>query len=107
MRPIVALTAFVAAAGLLLASLPADAQTRTRSGAKARTVYVNPSQPPRARITVRRARTYLDAGTDVAPMSKSYTDYALSPLERPYRNYDPAQSFRSPLPDTWSFPGYW
>ena len=107
MRPIVALTVFVAAAGLVLASMPADAQTRKRSGAKPRTVYVNPSQPPRARITVRRARTYLDAGTEVGPMTKSYTDYARSPLDAPYRNYDPASSFRSPLPDTWSFPGYW
>ena len=107
MRPIIVLTAFVAGAGLLLATLPADAQTRKRTGANSRTVYANPGQPPRARITVRRARTYLDAGTDVAPMSKSYTDYARSPLHAPYRNYDPAQSFRSPLPDTWTFPGYW
>jgi hypothetical protein len=106
MRPIILLTAIVAASGLLLASLPSDAQTRQR-GAKSRTVYANPSQPPRARITVRRARTYLDAGTEVGPMTKSYTDYARSPLHAPYRHYDPTSSFRSPLPDTWSFPGYW
>ena len=107
MRPVV-LSAFVAAAGMvLLAAQPADAQDR-RQGARPRVIYVNPDQPrTRTRITVRRERSFLDAGTEVGPMTKSYTDYARSPLEAPWRNWDPAQSFRSPLPDTWTFPGYW
>lgn len=106
MRAIVLLTAFTAAAGFFAVAGEAEAQSTRRTVANPRVVYINPA-PPRARITVRRARSYLDAGTEVGPMTKSYTDYAVSPLDRPYRNYDPTETYRSPLPDSFRFPGYW
>ena len=36
------------------------------------------AQPPRARITVQR-RSFLDAGTQVIPGDRKFTDYAIPP----------------------------
>jgi|RhiMetdeSRZDD1v2_1073273.scaffolds.fasta_scaffold00320_29 hypothetical protein len=75
------LTATAAALAFLLASLPADAQTRKRVRQEVDGLPGVKQYP--TRITVRRARTYLDPGTEVLPMSRSYTDYAVPP------NYSP------------------
>ena len=82
------LTALAAAAAVLLASMPADAQTRKRAARnfesyqdwKAKRAYAaRYAGGPRARFTVRRERSFLDPGTEVEPMSRSYTDYAIPP----------------------------
>ena len=61
---------------------------------------------PRARITVER-RSFLDAGTEVVPGERKFTDYAIppnySPLNAalgPFKDYR-----RAPLLDPWDFPG--
>ncbi len=86
------LTAVALAAAVALTSAPADAQTRRQ--------YQVEKQKQRAstRITVRRARSYLDPGTEVLPRSRSYTDYAVPPMYRPNDAWDPARSWRFPLP---------
>ena len=73
-------TAVATATAFLIASWPADAQTRRRVRQDLDSYQVK--RPP-TRITVRRARSYLDPGTEVLPMSRSYTDYAVPP------NYSP------------------
>ena len=69
---VVAVTAF--------ATPPADAQTQTRTkryyvDQRGRVVAVN---RPRARITV-APRSFLDAGTEVLPGERKFTDYAFPP----------------------------
>jgi hypothetical protein len=59
----------------------------------------------RTHITV-TPRSYLDPGTEVLPMSRSYTDYAVPPRYNPHVAFDPANERRSPLPETWYLPGY-
>lgn len=67
------LAAVAAAAGLLLATIPADAQDRART-----------------RITVQK-RSYLDAGTVIKPGDGKYHDYAF-PVESRYPSYGPFQA---------------
>lgn len=80
------LTAFAVAAAVVLASWPADAQTRKRTrnfesyqDYRANRANARIASRPSARITVRRQRSFLDPGTEVEPMSRSYTDYAIPP----------------------------
>ena len=81
----VSLTAFVAVAAafaILAATLPAEAQ----------------SERARTRITVKKQRSYLDAGTTVKPGEGRYLDYAF-PLYSRYPNYGPYPDIsRWPLP---------
>jgi hypothetical protein len=98
------LTAIAVATGFVLASWPADAQTRRRVRQDLESYQVK--RPP-TRITVRRARSYLDPGTEVLPMSQSYTDYAIPPGHFPSRIWDTTNNFRFPLPDYYYLPGYW
>ncbi len=106
-----ALTAVTAAVTVVLATWPAEAQTRKRARVSLErpqvtrtTVRVN---RPATRITVRKARSYLDPGTEVLPMSRSYTDYALPPQYTPNDAWDPARARRYPLPDNFYLPGYY
>jgi hypothetical protein len=65
-------------AGMAFAVSPADAQTTTTryySNGKAR---VATTQRPRARVTV-APRSFLDAGTEVKPGDRKFTDYAFPP----------------------------
>ena len=81
------LTALVAAAAVVLTAWPADAQTRKRTRSnfesyqdyRAKHANARLAGRPSARITVRRQRSFLDPGTEVEPMSRSYTDYAFPP----------------------------
>jgi hypothetical protein len=98
------LTAVAVAIGFVIASWPADAQTRRRVRQDAESYQVK--RPP-TRITVRRARSYLDPGTEVLPMSRSYTDYALPPNHYPSRIWDTTNHYRFPLPDPFYLPGYY
>jgi hypothetical protein len=108
MRP-TTLMALAGAAAVVLASWPADAQTRKRAKTSVqrytvtRTVAVRPA----ARITVRKARSFLDPGTEVLPMSRSYTDYALPPNHYPSRIWDTTNHYRWPLPTEYDLPGYY
>lgn len=104
------LTLAVAAAGLagLMATTmtsPAEAQRRQRveyyTGDRVYTVRT----APRARIAV-RPRSYLDAGTEVLPGERKYTDYAIpygysavSTVLGPSFGWD-----RRPLNDPWDVP---
>ena len=99
--------AVAAATAVVLASWPAEAQSR-RSATRYETEAYPGAGPARARtrITVRRARTYLDPGTEVLPMSRQYTDYAFPPLWYPSRHWDAAGTWRYPLPDNFYLPGY-
>ena len=66
-------------AGTTLAVPAAEAQTQTR---KKQYVYtttrVAPASRPRARVTV-APRSFLDAGTEVRPGDRKFTDYAFPP----------------------------
>jgi len=92
--------ACLAAAALLGA--PAEAAPRKRV---VHVVHVREASPPRARIRV-RPRSFLDAGTEVLPGERKFTDYALPP------NYSPTQvidhtvfSLPTPLPGPFDLPG--
>lgn len=93
---LLAFGAAAAALGLLMASLPVEAQDRSRT-----------------RITIQK-RSYLDAGTMVKPGSTSrrYHDYAFPP-ESQYPTYGPyvagSGSYgasRGPLLKIFEAPGY-
>jgi hypothetical protein len=69
---------FCAAAVALaaVAATPADAAPKQKKRVAAKQVVVKTA--PRARITVQR-RSFLDAGTEVLPGDRKFTDYALPP----------------------------
>lgn len=74
--------AAMAGIGLLIATAtPGDAAPRRGDRAveayPGARYFSGQHSRPRARITVRRARTFLDPGTEVLPLSQPYTDYAL------------------------------
>ena len=84
---IFAAVACAAALALASAIAPAEAQTQTQTQKKAAAkkaakkygpVPISMAPPPRARITVTR-RTFLDAGTEVIPGDRKFTDYAVPP----------------------------
>jgi hypothetical protein len=105
---ILTLTAITAglAGALIMTADPADAAPR-----KKRVEYYTGDRlystrsTPRARIAV-RPRSYLDAGTEVLPGERKYTDYAIPPgysaintVLGPSYGYD-----RRPLNDYWDVP---
>jgi hypothetical protein len=103
--------AMIAAAVVVWAAWPtdADAQSRRRSGARVAAVDQDGRiirRGNRTRVTVRRSRSFLDPGTEVLPGSQNYTNYALPPLGGPDRAYDPTGARRFPLPDSYELPGY-
>jgi hypothetical protein len=100
----ITLTVVAVAAGVALTSWPADAQPRKRVRQDLDSYQVK--RPP-TRITVRKARSYLDPGTEVLPMSRSYTDYAMPPNWYPTGAWDAAGAYRYPLPDPFYLPGYY
>jgi histidinol-phosphate/aromatic aminotransferase/cobyric acid decarboxylase-like protein len=106
------LTALTAASVVALASWPADAQTRKRARSLERQGVVRVA--PRivrtrasTQITVRKARSFLDPGTEVLPMSRSYTDYAIPPNHYPTRIWDTTNHYRWPLPTEYELPGHY
>jgi hypothetical protein len=92
---------------------PAGAQTVKQSGPSASRVQAN-AQPKRARVTPARAatrvvvtkRSFLDAGTEVKPGERHFTNYVFPPGYNPWSatNIDPMNSFMSP-PDAFWLPG--
>lgn len=100
----------VAAAGLglVLASLPAQAQNRQPAGE--RITVIDETGRARTRITVHR-RSFLDPGREVIPNSQHYADYATGPSYSVFpRSFDhtvaPGNWDRQPLPGPFDLPGY-
>ena len=104
------------AAATVVAAWPADAASRRRTvtrvdrsepypGAR----VVNPRYARRAptRITVRRARTFLDPGTEVLPRSQPELSYAFPPFYYPSRSWDPMGTRRFPLPGAYDIPSFY
>ncbi len=111
MRILTLAVAAAGIAGLMVTTMasPAEAQRRQQrveyySGDRVYTVR----SAPRSRVVVQR-RSYLDAGTEVLPGERKYTDYAI-----PY-GYSPVSSIlgpsfgydRRPLNDPWDVPQRW
>jgi hypothetical protein len=102
MRLAVLTTLALTATAVVVTSWPADAAPRRRSASYQREAYPGAGYAynrPRTRITVRKGRTFLDPGTEVLPRSRNYIDYALPPLDFPWRIWDTTGNYRSPLPD--------
>ncbi|MBI3433852.1 MAG: hypothetical protein HY056_02050 [Proteobacteria bacterium] len=93
--------AVLAISGLavVVTALPADASPKKRRLAveqPTRTIYYTPA----GRRVVVTGRSYLDAGTDVLPGERKYSDYALPPYYTTYSRNDPKISWnRMPFPD--------
>src|SRR5689334_4903755 len=84
-------------------SVPAAAQDPPKKGVTAKKQRV--ATKPRSRIVVQR-RSYLDAGTEVLPGERKFTDYAFPPGYSPTSVIDnTAFSHRSPLPGPFDLPG--
>jgi hypothetical protein len=81
------------------AVLVASAVAFAAAGADAATTKRKP-----ARVVVTK-RSYLDAGTEVKPGERHFTDYVFPPNYSPYSVVDPTRSYRSPLPDSFWLPG--
>ena len=79
----VSIVALASLSAFALATLPAEAQTERQ----------------RPRITVKKKRSYLDAGTTVKPGDLRYRDYA-EPIWSRYPSYGP-----DPLGSRWPLPG--
>ena len=98
--------AAVAALAITLAASPADAQQRRRATVEKQRVVVVPTNRPRTRIVV-RARSYLDAGTEVLPGERKYNFFDVQPDYSALRNADVFGGFRrQPLPDVMDLPGF-
>jgi hypothetical protein len=109
MRPttIAALCAASAALVIMLTASPADAQQRRRATVENQRVVVVPAARRRPRIVV-RGRSYLDAGTEVLPGERKFTDYVIPPGYSALQNVDVFGGFRrQPLPDPMDLPGFW
>lgn len=96
--------ALIAAGGLAVAPVisPAEAAQKKRvvSHSKKRV-----AAKPRARIRV-QPRSFLDAGTEVLPGERKFTDYANPPGYSPAGVIDnTAFGHRSPLPGPFDLPG--
>ena len=106
-------TALAAATAVVVASWPADAQTRKRARTYVERQTFTRGAPRVVRtrastqITVRKTRSFLDPGTEVLPMSRSYTDYAIPPNHYPTRIWDTTNHYRWPLPTEYELPGYY
>jgi hypothetical protein len=104
------LLAFSLAACAFITVSPADAQRRYYRGADQteRITIIDENGRARTRITV-RPRSYLDAGTEVVPGERKFTDYVSPPTYMsgsPYAIWDPSQQYRAPLPLQGWLPGY-
>jgi hypothetical protein len=86
-----AIGAILLASAVALAAAGADAATTKR-------------KPPNNRVVVTK-RSYLDAGTEVKPGERHFTDYVFPPNYSPYSVVDPTRSYRYPLPDPFWLPG--
>ncbi len=107
---ILTLAAIVAgmAGALIMTASPADAAKKKRTEYYTGDRYYTAQTRPRSRIVVQR-RSYLDAGTEVLPGERKYTDYAvpygysaIDTVLGPSFTYD-----RRPLNNPWDVPQRW
>ncbi len=102
--------AMAAAVGVTIASWPAEAQTRRAARQTVEEDYPGQRQlrgnRGPTRITVRRQRSYLDPGTEVLPLSRNYTDYALPLNHYPPRIWDTTNHYRGALPSSFYLPNF-
>jgi hypothetical protein len=76
--------AYAAALGAALIAVaavavsPVEAQTQIQTQTQAKKKYTASANRPRARVTV-APRSFLDAGTEVRPGDRKFTDYAFPP----------------------------
>ena len=97
------------AAGIVIFGLavPAQAQTRQRVPADA-TRYTERGEDGRTRprVIIQR-RSFLDAGTEVKPGERKFTDYVIPPGYSPTSAIDNTVGGgqRFPLPGFWDLPG--
>jgi hypothetical protein len=100
------LTAALCAAVIAVTALadhPAEAATKKKRVITRHTPVVL-TTAPRARLTV-RARSFLDAGTEVLPGDRKFMDYAIPPGYSPTSVIDNhAGIHRSPLPGPYDLP---
>jgi hypothetical protein len=68
--------ALIAVAALAVSPVEAQAQAQTQTQAKKK--HTASANRPRARVTV-APRSFLDAGTEVRPGDRKFTDYAFPP----------------------------
>ncbi len=90
----------LSAAAAVAASVPAEAKSST-----SKKKYENRAHYS---ITVRKQRSFLDAGTEVKPGEKSYHDYYYMLTSR-YPSYGPvndSRDYRWPLPGPYDGPPY-
>ena len=103
------LLALALAASAFMTASMAEAQRRyVRSDQTEHITIIDENGRARTRITV-RPRSYLDAGTEVVPGERKFTDYVSPPTYMsgsPYAIWDPTQSHRAPLPLQGWLPGY-
>ena len=89
---------------------PADAQTKRRAVVSeaqgTRHVEVDENGRTRSRVIVQR-RSFLDAGTEVRPGERKFTDYVYPPGYSPTDMIDNTMGGgqRSPLPGYWDLTG--
>lgn len=105
MRP---LPIAVLAATVLLAFTvtgPANAASKAQEFSAQKRQASSKQRP--ARVIV-RSRSYLNAGTEVKPGERKFTDYVYGPNYSPTSVIDntPAGGNRSPLPDNFTLPGW-
>jgi hypothetical protein len=98
-----------AAVAIGLSASPADAQQSRNSVLSRNQVSPNVSyqQGPRTRIYVTK-RSWLDAGTEVRPGERKYTDYAIPPAytQTTIDQLTGRPWTRQPLNDPYDLPGY-
>jgi len=93
-----------------LAAAPAEAQTKKRAvvsdSSGTRVVIIDEDRRPRTKIIVQR-RSFLDAGTEVLPGERKYTDYVFPPGYSPTSAIDRTGGGgeRHPLPGPWDLLG--
>jgi len=106
MRLSVALSAALAV--VVLAGTAQAQQRRYDRRDTERITIIDENGRVHTRIRV-RPRSYLDAGTEVIPGERKFTDYAFPPTYMngsPQANWDPTGTHRTPLPRPFDLPGY-
>jgi hypothetical protein len=101
---VIAVIVASAVISLALAGSPAQAAKKKQVTNLSSQTIVTPRQ--RSRIIVRPRRSYLDAGTEVLPGERKFTDYALPPYYSAFDVLGPGKNFdRQPLNSPWGSGG--
>ena len=101
--------AAILSAGIVIFGLAASAQAQTRQRAPVdatRFTERDEDGRTRTRVIIQR-RSFLDAGTEVKPCERKFTDYVIPPGYSPTSAIDNTVGGgqRYPLPGLWDLPG--